>query len=87
MDKAIVREGGVHNMPADALRKSCFMRGLNAANMSNEDLVQWLQSWVQVSMEIDQINFILLMHLPILLAYNHPNNWQLIYKERPNQPN
>lgn len=84
MDRAIVREGGVQNMSIDALRNSCFIRGLNAANMSNEDLTQWLQSWVDVSITaVDRTNFLLLLHLPILLGYNHPNNWHLIYKERP----
>lgn len=27
MDRAIVREGGVHNLPTDVLRKACFIRG------------------------------------------------------------
>lgn len=27
MDKAIMREGGVHNLPSDALRNACFIRG------------------------------------------------------------
>ncbi|CAH1954152.1 unnamed protein product [Acanthoscelides obtectus] len=27
MDKAILREGGVHNMPTEALRKCCYIRG------------------------------------------------------------
>lgn len=82
MDRAIRREGGVHNMPADALRNACFFRGLNAANMDNEDLIKWLEGWVEVSMDVDQNNFSLLIHLPILLGYNHPNNWQLRYGER-----
>lgn len=28
MDKAIIREGGVHNLPTDALRKACLLRGI-----------------------------------------------------------
>lgn len=27
MDKAIMREGGVHNLPIDALRHACYIRG------------------------------------------------------------
>lgn len=27
MDKAIMREGGVHNLPIDALKKCCYIRG------------------------------------------------------------
>lgn len=28
MDKATMREGGVHNLPTDALRKACLVRGI-----------------------------------------------------------
>lgn len=82
MDLAIVREGGVHNMPVDALRNACFMRGLNAANMSTDDLILWLRGWVEVSSEVGEECISLLLHLPILLCYNHPNNWHLVYKGR-----
>lgn len=27
MDRAILREGGVHNLQLDALRNACFIRG------------------------------------------------------------
>lgn len=27
MDKAILREGGVHNLPVEALKKCCYIRG------------------------------------------------------------
>lgn len=27
MDRAVIREGGVHNLPTDALRMACFIRG------------------------------------------------------------
>lgn len=79
---AIKREGGASNLPAEALRDSCFRRGLNAANMTNEELVKFLDDWIEVSEHIDEMNISLYLHLPILLAYNHPNNWKLIYQER-----
>lgn len=82
MDKAIKREGDVHNMPIDALRNACFLRGLNAANLPNADLIEWLEKWVEISMGIDHTNFSLYLHLPVLITYNHPNNWQLLYKNR-----
>lgn len=28
MDRAIVKEGGIHNLPTDALRKACLIRGI-----------------------------------------------------------
>lgn len=82
MDKAIIREGGVHNMPIDALKNACVIRGLNPTNMRNEDMVKWLNNWIQISSAVDKENLSLLLHCPILLAYNEPSNWMLIYKTK-----
>ncbi|XP_030386423.1 LETM1 domain-containing protein 1 [Scaptodrosophila lebanonensis] len=79
MDQAITREGGVHNLSVDALRYSCFLRGLNPTNLSNELMIEWLRKWVMVSTSIQAEHITLFLHLPILLGYNHPNNWQMIY--------
>lgn len=83
MDLAIVREGGPSALSTEALRECCFMRGLNASNLSNDELIKWLEQWIQVSKIIVPENFSLFLHLPILLTYNHPNNWKLLYKDRP----
>lgn len=80
MDLAIKLEGGVHNMPTDALRHSCFLRGLNPSNLRNEEMIQWLREWMKVSEKIETENISLYLHLPILLSYNHPNNWKLTHK-------
>lgn len=77
MDLAIKREGGVHNMPIESLKHACFIRGLNATNLSAESMIAWLNEWVEVSLIINQDNISLFLHLPILLSYNHPNNWIL----------
>lgn len=82
VDMAIKREGGARNLPTENLRDSCFTRGLNASNMSNDELIKFLDDWIEVSSFINEDNFSLLLHLPILLAYNHPNNWKIIYHER-----
>lgn len=82
MDDAIKREGGTQNLPVDTLRDSCFMRGLNASNLTNDELKKFLDDWLEVSQHINGQNFSLYLHLPILLTYNHPNNWKLIYQER-----
>ncbi|XP_005177496.1 LETM1 domain-containing protein 1 [Musca domestica] len=79
MDLAICREGGVHNMPLEALRNACYIRGLNPINMSNDDMIMWLRDWIKISQEIRVEHLTLYLHLPILMAYNHPNNWQLLY--------
>uniref|UniRef100_A0A336KLY7 CSON006735 protein n=1 Tax=Culicoides sonorensis TaxID=179676 RepID=A0A336KLY7_CULSO len=79
MDLAINREGGAHNMTTEALRHSCYLRGLNPTNLSDEEMKQYLTKWVQVSEVVDGDSVSLYLHLPILLAYNHPNNWKLIH--------
>lgn len=80
MDLAIKSEGGVHNLPAEALRHCCYLRGLNPSNLRNEELVEWLREWIKVSLVIETENISLYLHLPILLTYNHPNNWKLSHK-------
>ncbi|XP_049541047.1 LETM1 domain-containing protein 1 isoform X2 [Anopheles darlingi] len=79
MDMAIKREGGVHNMPVESLKHACFLRGLNATNLSAESMIEWLQEWVRVSLVVDEDSISMLLHLPILLTYNHTNNWILIH--------
>lgn len=81
MDLAIRREGGVHNMPPESLQKACYIRGLNAKEMTNEAMVEWLTQWVEVSLPVDGTNISMLLHLPILISYNHPNNWKLLHEK------
>lgn len=80
MDVAIKREGGVHNMHPDALKYACYLRGLNPINLSNEIMIEWLRDWVKVSLGIGEEHISLFLHLPILIGYNHPNNWRVIYR-------
>ena len=80
MDLAIKREGGVHNMSTESLRHSCYLRGLNPATLRNEEMISWLREWLKVSLNIGSENISLYLHLPILLSYNHPNNWKLTHK-------
>ncbi|KAH8366129.1 hypothetical protein KR093_009491, partial [Drosophila rubida] len=79
MDLAIMREGGVHNLRTDAMRYCCYLRGLNPDNLSREEMIEWLRNWVKVSTSIQGEHITLFLHLPILLAYNHPRNWKTIY--------
>jgi hypothetical protein len=82
MDMAIKSEGGVHNLPTDALRHCCYLRGLNPANLRNEELIDWLREWIKVSLAVGTDNVSLYLHLPILLSYNHPNNWILTHHHK-----
>ncbi|XP_072930836.1 LETM1 domain-containing protein 1 [Epargyreus clarus] len=79
MDKAIIREGGVNSLSTDSLRNACQMRGLNSSHLSNQDLKDWLQQWLTVSQHADKNSYSLILHCPVFFAYNHPQNWVLIY--------
>lgn len=79
MDLAIRREGGVHNMPLDALVRACNIRGLNTVGMGNDAMVDWLRQWVSLSMPVEGATISQFLFLPIFIAYNHPNNWKLLY--------
>lgn len=81
MDLAIRREGGVHNLPINSLMTACHLRGLNTSSMSNEDMIDWLSKWVKVSMLVNGNNVSMLLYLPILITYNHPNNWKLLHRK------
>lgn len=81
MDLAIRREGGAHNLSQDALIYACYLRGMNPTNLSNDMMVDWLKQWIEISDKIDGSNISLLVHLPILIGYNSPNNWILLYNK------
>lgn len=79
LDRAIVREGGVDLMNTESLRYACHLRGLNSSHLSNQDMRNWLSQWLSVSEHLDKESYSLLLHCPVFLAYNHPQNWVLIY--------
>lgn len=81
MDLAIEREGGAATLPIEGLRYCCYLRGLNPSNMSQSDMVEWLNNWVKVSLIVNGSNISLFLHLPILIGYNHPSNWQLLHSK------
>lgn len=81
MDLAIRREGGVHNMPSEALLYACHLRGLNTTSLTNVEMIEWLEQWVEVSIAVDGSNISMFLYLPILIGYNHPNNWKLLYEK------
>ncbi|XP_014204694.1 LETM1 domain-containing protein 1 [Copidosoma floridanum] len=79
MDTAIQREGGVCKLPYDAIRWALSFRGVNPVNMSIDSMQVWLDQWLSISAEVDENSISLLLHCPILLAYNLETNWTLLY--------
>ncbi|XP_043273123.1 LETM1 domain-containing protein 1 [Venturia canescens] len=79
MDNSIKREGGPSKLPNEAIRWALSFRGVNPANMPRESMQDWLNNWLQISAQVDENSISLLLHSPILLAYNYPTNWTLLY--------
>lgn len=80
MDDAIIKEGGVINMSEESLCWALSFRGLNSANMPVQNMRKWLKKWIILSSSVDDSKLSLLLHAPILLAYNHANNLKILYK-------
>ena len=47
--------------------------------MSIDNMQAWLNQWLIVSTNVELNSISLLLHCPILLAYNHETNWTLLY--------
>jgi len=78
MDFAIT-ELGIDNLTQEQMTFACMLRGLNPHGMKLEDRITYLQKWTTISKSIDSVGFSLLLHSPVLLAYNQPSNWLLIH--------
>merc|ERR1711894_641977 len=75
MDLAIRREG-IESLTFETLQQCCFDRGLNAVDMSEQDLRNYLEMWTHLSSEIDSSSISMMLHAPVLLGYSQPQNRQ-----------
>jgi hypothetical protein len=70
MDKAISREN--LEVIGDAeLSACCGLRGLSVQGLGRSEMMEYLDKWVRISVQIDESSSSLLLHLPMLLGYNH----------------
>ncbi|VDI76137.1 Hypothetical predicted protein [Mytilus galloprovincialis] len=76
-DRAIVREG-FNSMTEEDINMSCLSRGLNPYGIKRDEKENYLESWTQISKEVDEHSMSLLLHGPVLLALNHPSNRHLL---------
>jgi hypothetical protein len=53
--------------------------------MSTNNMEIWLNQWLKMSSQINTDDISLLLHCPILLAYNHKNNDMLLCNEERNK--
>ena len=74
IDKAIERENPA-NMNKQELSDCCLVRGLNMNSVSEEDARSYLDAWIKISSNLKNDTSSLLLHLPILLGYNHKSRY------------
>lgn len=72
-DLAMLREG-IDTLGLTDLQQLCFKRGLNAKNVDETELAQYLMDWAHISKNIDESSLSLLLHLPVLLSCSRPSN-------------
>merc|ERR1719270_2436159 len=71
IDLAILREGGPEKLSLEDLRRACHLRGLNVQDQDKAVMLKYLTEWLTVTTKLDNTSMSLLLHLPILLGYNH----------------
>ena len=71
IDLALIREGGPEFQQSQDLKKSSHLRGLNVKDQTEESMTSYLNAWLQISSKLDVHTMSLLLHLPILIGYNH----------------
>ncbi|KAG8183967.1 hypothetical protein JTE90_007401 [Oedothorax gibbosus] len=78
MDLAMEREGW-QAMTQHEMRNACFVRGLSPVGLSKEEMITWLNQWIEVTKNCDHSSLSLVLHCPLFLSYNSPSNWVLIH--------
>ncbi|XP_064646692.1 LETM1 domain-containing protein 1-like [Lineus longissimus] len=81
IDKALAKEG-IEKLTESELQQSCLARGLNPVGLSTDSMIAFLKTWTAVSSSLNEDNQSLLLHLPVLLTFHHPNNVKLYKKKR-----
>ena len=71
IDLAITREGGPCKLSLYDLRKACHLRGLNVEDQEEAVLIKYLKDWLTTTRKLDANSMSFLLHLPVLLGYNH----------------
>lgn len=80
-DIAMVREG-FDQMTSWELEKACYNRGLNPTGLSQGEQIKYLKAWTSITTTLDETSLSLLLHCPILLAYNQSTNTRLVRDSR-----
>ena len=70
IDRAVVRENMEALRPLQ-LQWLCSQRGLNVQGLDRSEMLVYLGAWTRISGQLDAGSASLLLHLPVLLGYNH----------------
>ena len=70
IDRALVRET-MEALSQEELLRNCSQRGLNVEGLNRLDMLEYLGAWTRISGQLDAGSASLLLHLPVLLGYNH----------------
>ncbi len=74
IDRAVMRESP-STLSEEELDSCCQRRGLNVNDLTREEKMTYLTEWLALSVELDAKSVSLLLHLPILLGYNHKTRY------------
>lgn len=63
------------------LKTSLLLRGISPIGLDSSGMAELLLRWLTVSRHLTNHDYSLLLHLPVLLFYNHPTNLALIARQ------
>lgn len=70
LDLALEREG-LLNLSREELKHDCQLRGfLVEESTSNDEMLEYLQAWIEVTTKLGPKSASLVLHLPVFLGYN-----------------
>lgn len=70
IDRALVRED-MEALSHEELQKNCGQRGVNVEGLDRSEMLEYLGAWTRISGQLEAGSASLLLHLPVLLGYNH----------------
>ncbi|KAF2350660.1 LETM1-like [Trinorchestia longiramus] len=66
------------SLHVNVLKTSLLLRGISPIGLDSSGMVRVMERWLAVSLQLSCADSSLLLHLPILLFYNHPTNLALV---------
>ncbi|XP_036415972.1 LOW QUALITY PROTEIN: LETM1 domain-containing protein 1-like [Colossoma macropomum] len=64
---------GLDQLSDEEMRRACDLRGLNPSHLSSSQCREWLQQWLQFSIQVEESETSLLLHSMAILTLNYPS--------------